>query len=96
MKKNELARALDMPGTDLTREVHEHPLTCVGLALGVGVVLGALGAHRPPGTEVRSKTWWPGWAIISTTPANGSPTWGPGPPMNCDRRPTKLLPPRGH
>lgn len=50
MKTDPLSRNLDEARYRLTREIRENPLLCVGLALGVGAVIGALGsraASRP-------------------------------------------------
>ena len=45
MKTDPLSRSLDEARYRLTREIREHPLMCVGIALGVGAVIGALGSH---------------------------------------------------
>lgn len=45
MKTAPLSRNLDEVRYRLTREIRENPLLCVGLALGVGAVIGALGSR---------------------------------------------------
>jgi len=45
MKSDPLSRNLDETRYRLTREIRENPLLCVGIALGVGVVIGALGSR---------------------------------------------------
>jgi hypothetical protein len=45
MKTDPLSRNLDEARYRLTREIRENPLLCVGLALGVGAVIGALGSR---------------------------------------------------
>ncbi|MFN0128923.1 MAG: hypothetical protein ACKV19_19805 [Verrucomicrobiales bacterium] len=45
MKADPLNRGLEEARYRLTREIRENPLLCVGLALGVGAVIGALGSR---------------------------------------------------
>jgi hypothetical protein len=45
MKTDPLNRNLDEVRYRLTREIRENPLLCVGIALGVGAVIGALGSR---------------------------------------------------
>jgi len=52
MKPDPLTRGLEEARYRVTREVRENPLLCVGLALGAGLVIGALTSraavsHRP-------------------------------------------------
>lgn len=50
MKNQSLDRCLDETCYRLTREVREHPLLCLGLALGAGVVIGAIGGRSLSGS----------------------------------------------
>lgn len=45
MKTDPLSRQLDEARYRLTREIRENPLLCVGIALGVGAVIGALASR---------------------------------------------------
>jgi hypothetical protein len=45
MKNRSLDHCLDETCYRLTREIREHPLLCVGLALGAGLVIGAIGGR---------------------------------------------------
>jgi hypothetical protein len=56
MKSTQLDRCIEDARYRLTREVREHPLLCLGLALGAGVVIGALG-----GRSVSSHNSSHGW-----------------------------------
>lgn len=55
MKTDPLNRNLDEARYRVTREIRENPLLCVGIALGVGAVIGALGTRaattRPGGSR---------------------------------------------
>ena len=56
MKTDPLSRNLDEARYRLTREIRENPLLCVGLALGVGAVIGALGS-RAASRHPRDSRW---------------------------------------
>ncbi len=45
MKSDTVSRSLDSARYRLTREIRENPLLCVGIALGVGALIGALGSR---------------------------------------------------
>jgi len=45
MKTDPLSRNLSEARYRVTREIRDNPLLCVGLALGVGAVIGALGSR---------------------------------------------------
>jgi hypothetical protein len=49
MKTQPFDRCLEETRYRLTREVREHPLLCLGLALGAGVVIGAIGGRSTAG-----------------------------------------------
>lgn len=55
MKTDSLNRSFDEARYRLTREIRENPLLCIGLAVGVGAVIGALGSRaattHPGGTR---------------------------------------------
>lgn len=55
MKTDSLNRSFDEARYRLTREIRENPLLCIGLAVGVGAVIGALGSRaattRPSGNR---------------------------------------------
>ena len=53
MKNQSLDRCLDETCYRLTREVREHPLLCLSLALGAGVVIGAIGGRSLSSTPAR-------------------------------------------
>lgn len=56
MNSDPLNRGLEEARYRLTREIREHPLLCVGIALGVGAVIGALGS-RAATTRSGSSRW---------------------------------------
>lgn len=49
MKNQQIDRCFDETRYRLTREVRDHPLLCLGLALGAGVVIGAIGGRSVSG-----------------------------------------------
>lgn len=55
MKTDPISRSVDEARYRLTREIRDNPLLCVGIALGVGAVIGALGSRaatsRPGGSR---------------------------------------------
>ena len=57
MKTDPMTRTLDETCYRLTREVRENPLLCVGLALGVGVVIGALSSRAVTSSRPGTSRW---------------------------------------
>jgi|GEM_PF-2050206 len=56
MKTHSLDRSLDDVRYRLTREIRENPLLCVGLAVGIGALLGAVGG-RATCSRSNGKHW---------------------------------------
>jgi hypothetical protein len=57
MKNHSVNRTLDDACYRLTREVREHPLLTLGVAVGVGALLGALAGHAATTTPGARKNW---------------------------------------
>lgn len=60
MKTSPVTRRLEETRYRLTREVRDNPLLCLGLAIGVGAVIGALGSRTAtpsPHTRTLNPEW---------------------------------------